>query len=201
MLIFLSLYMDFLGLIFFSSLFHFPVISNCFLLCSCDLLRYDEGSLGLRTYFDEETGECITFVTLEDESLKMAQVASFIGLAVGIAMLICSGVHNFLQPIPAQDMLFGVCSMFLEVCLLGVYLAQNNGVCQIEGCSWGTGTLWLVITQLVFVAPTMGSWFASRPVAGKDHPWNHRSLYSSSNHNETLRRSQQKINLGFELGN
>jgi hypothetical protein len=155
------------------------------LLASCDLLRYDEGSLGLRTYNDEEIGECILFATLEDEALKTAQSASYIALAVGIAILSSAAVHTFLQPIPAHDILFGMCSMFLEVCLLVVYTARSNGVCEIEGCFWGTGTVWLVITQLAFVAPSVGSFFASKRVTDNGQPWNHRSLYSSNN-NESL---------------
>jgi hypothetical protein len=183
------------------SSFIFPVLSNCILLGSCDLLRYEEGSLGLRSYTDEETGECIAFVTLEDEALKTAQFASYIALVVGIVILFGGGtVYTFLQPIPALDMLFGICSMFLEVCLLGVYTAQNNGVCKIEGCSWGTGTIWLVITQLAFIAPSLRSCLASKRFADSDHTGNRRSLYSSIN-NASLRRSHQRMNLGLELDN
>jgi hypothetical protein len=173
----------------------FIVLSNCVLLSSCDLLRYGEGSLGLRSYADEETGECTAFTTLEDQSLKIAQSASYLALAAGVVFLALSTVHSFLKRIPAIDILLGVCAMFLELCLLEVYTAQDNGICEIEGCSWGTAAIWLATAQLAFIAASVGSFQSSKNDI-KKHPWNSRLFHNS--YDETLCRSQKRINLGLE---
>ncbi|KAG7348404.1 hypothetical protein IV203_017109 [Nitzschia inconspicua] len=146
------------------------VLSNCILLSSCDLLRYEEGSVGLRSYANEETGECTIFFKIEDASLKTAQSASFIALVVGIGFLAMTSIHNFVKPIPAKDVVLCACMMFLELCLLEVYTAQNNGICEVERCSWGTATIWLASTQLAFAAASLWSWYSSKVIAtNKNH--------------------------------
>lgn len=169
------------------------VLSNVILLSSCDLLRYEGGSLGLRTYAHEETGECTLFVTLEDQALKAAQSASYVALAAGMVFLAIAAFHTFIQSIPGKDPLLSTCVMLLELCLLDVYSAQNNGICEVEGCIWGNAIVWLAIAQLAFVAASVGSWYSNKSYDGKDYHWSLRSFCNSQN--ETLRRSQRSIDL------
>lgn len=137
----------------------------------------------------------MTFVPLEDTSLKTAQSASYIALAVGIAILTLVSVHTIFEKIPGNNIMVSVFTMLLELCLLEVYTAQNNGVCKVEGCSWGTAVVWLVTSQLAFAAASLGSWNTSKIAAssGDMCKWSSRSIYK--NNTETLRCSNRKIDI------
>jgi hypothetical protein len=166
-------------------------------ISSCDLLRYDEGSLGLMHYVDEQTGACTAFVTLEDQSLKSAQSASLAAFALGALFFAISAAHEFYMPFPLKNTVLSILATIIELCLMTVYTAQSNSICEMQGCKWGSATAYLVVAQLAFVVAMVGSIYTSQD---KVVPFATRTSYNSSG-NDKARRSLQQLDVGLDVGN
>lgn len=174
------------------------VLANSIVMSSCDLLRYDEGSLGLMRYADEETGACTAFVTLEDQSLKTAQSASLGAFALGVVYFALSSAYEFYIRFPLKNAVLTACAMIIEMCLMAVYSAKNNGICEMQGCTWGAATIYLAVAQIAFIAASIGSIYTSQ---NKDVPFSPRSSFSGSGKNDTISLSQRRLNVSLDLGN
>jgi hypothetical protein len=138
-------------------------------LSSSDLLRYDGGALGLMKYKDGSTGESTIFFGLEDPALEAARNAAVSAFVVGILYLFVLAMHNCVSRIPGGDILLSILGAVIQLCLLAVYVAKDNGICEVEGCSWGRGATWLIMSQIIMISASIGSictsdnsWIASK---------------------------------------
>jgi hypothetical protein len=167
-------------------------ITNLMVMHSCDLLRYDEGSFGLINYVDERTGECTKFDNIEDQSLKTARTASIAALALGSLFICLASIHAFLYQFPWKDIMLSMTVMCVQLCLVVVYTARDNGLCEVEGCSWGSAIIWLVFSQIAYLGALVGSFYI-----GDFHLVKQPTLSSLSNNKRmSLRRSLQLMERG-----
>ncbi|KAL3919765.1 MAG: hypothetical protein SGILL_003590 [Bacillariaceae sp.] len=175
------------------------VVTSSVVLTSCDLLRYDEGSLGLKNYADEQTGDCTAFVELEDQALRTAQSASFGAFALGVVFLAISAAHELWVPIPFKNAILSACAMMIELSLMIVYTAKENGICEMQSCTWGSAVTYLTVTQIAFAAASIGSAYTGEELATKGAPFGMRAYFGSSK-GDSIRRSQRRLELGLDLG-
>jgi len=173
------------------------VMTNMIVMTSCDLLQYDEGSLGVMNYIDEKTGECSPFLALEDQSLKAAGTASLTAFAVGISLLALIVINNFFWPVPYNTTLISLCGVGVQLCLLMVYTAMNNSICELEGCSWGSATVWLIITQLVYLTASVGSLYTDETVTLKQYSGFRRTQKKCQNPFRRRRGRRTELELGL----
>ena len=171
------------------------VFANSIAVSSCDLLRYDEGSLGLMHYVDEQTGVCTAFVALEDESLKTAQSASLGAFALGVVFFAISTAQEFQISIPFQNALLTACAAVIELCLMTVYTAQNNSICEMQGCTWGSATVYLAVAQIAFIAAAAGSIYTRQD----NSAFVSRRSFERSHKTEGVRRPLQRHDVSLEL--
>jgi len=141
------------------------VIMNLMTISSSDLFRYDGGALGLTKYKDESTGERITFLTLEDPALEAGRNAAVYAFIVGLLYISMSTIHHFVARIPYCDILLSILGAVIQLCFLVVYVAKDNGICEVEGCSWGSGATWLFMSEILMLSASVGSLYAS------EHLW------------------------------
>jgi hypothetical protein len=138
---------------------------NLMTISSSDLFRYDGGTLGLTKYKDESTGDRIAFLTLEDPALEAGRNAAVYAFIVGLIYLPVLTIHHFVARIPYCDVLLSILGAVIQMCLLVVYVAKDNGICEVEGCSWGSGATWLLISEILMLSASIGSLYAS------EHLW------------------------------
>ena len=131
-------------------------------LSSSDLLRYDGGSLGLTKYKDESTGESIQFFGLDDPALQVGKQAGVFAFVMGLIFLCLLAVNNFVVQIPFSEVIVTVLGAVIQLCLLAVYVSKDNGICEVEGCSWGNGATWLLMSQIMMLSASIGSLYTSR---------------------------------------
>ena len=139
---------------------------NLFTLSSCDLLRYDGGSLGLTKYEDGSmggAGEITSFLGLiEDPALEAGRKAATAAFVLGLIFLPMLTIHNFgAFSIPYNDILLSLIGAGIQLCLLVVYTAKDNGICEVEDCSWGSGATWLLMSEMMLLAASAGSLYTS----------------------------------------
>ncbi len=131
-------------------------------LSSSDLLRYDGGSLGLTKYKDEGTGENVKFFGVDDPALQVGKEAGVFAFVVGLVFLCLLAVNDFIVQIPFSEVIVTVLGSVIQLCLLAIYVAKDNGICEIEGCSWGSGATWLLMSQIMTMSASIGSLYTSR---------------------------------------
>ena len=160
---------------------------NFFTLSTCDLLRYEGSSLGLTKYKDEG-GDCTTFVDLEDHALGVATNAAKTALVLGLLFLPVIIIHNFIHKIPYNDIVLSMIGGVIQFCLLMVYTAKNNAICEVESCSWGHGGTWLVLSELMFLSASIGAIYTSN-----DTIW-------TKNQEHSIRRRHRELITEPEVG-
>jgi hypothetical protein len=136
-------------------------LANLAVISSCDLLRYEGGSIGIFRYADEMTGECTNFVSLDDQPLMAARSASMAAFILGSCFTTLSLIHNFVWKVPEKDILSSLLGTAIQLCLIVVYGAKENGVCEVEGCYWGRGAIWHVLSQILYLASFGGTLYTS----------------------------------------
>jgi hypothetical protein len=134
---------------------------NLLTISSVDLLRYDGGALGLSKYTGGSTGESTAFLTWEDPALEAGRKAAVSALIIGLLYLPMLTIHHFVARIPYCDILLSILGAAIQVCLLVVYVAKDNGICEVEGCSWGSGATWLLMSEILMLSATIGSLYTS----------------------------------------
>ena len=134
---------------------------NLLTISSIDLLRYDGGALGLTKYTNGNTGESAQFFESEDPSLEAGRKAGVFAFVMGLLFLCMLTIHNFFAPIPSSDILLTVLGAVIQLCLLVIYIAKDNGICEIEGCTWGNGATWLSMSQILMLSASTGSIYTS----------------------------------------
>jgi hypothetical protein len=147
-------------------------------------------------YADEKTGECTSFVTVDDRSLIAARNASVIAFVLGLGFLSLAATHNFLYKIPGKDIILTLAGLGVQFYLFLVYTAKNNGICEIEGCTWGRAATWLFLSQLVYLAASLGSLLTSETV------WTQEFVnFSMSQNTKTvpIRRRNQRVNVELDF--
>ena len=130
-------------------------------ISSCDLLRYDDGSVGLLKYADETTGECTSFVSLDDPALMVARSASMAAFILGSCFLPIVVIHNFVRQIPGKNAISIMFGTAIQLCLIVIYGAKENGICEVEGCEWGRGATWHFLSQVLHLVAFGGSLYDS----------------------------------------
>jgi len=174
-------------------------ITNMAVMSSCDLLRYGAGSLGVMNYIDERTGECTPFLDLEDKSLKAARTASVVAFAMGLSLLGLAVVNKFFGAIQHNNLLISVGGVVVQLCLLMVYTAMSNGVCEVEGCSWGSAAAWLIISQLAYLTASVGMLYTDETITEEQSaPF---MLRSQKLENPFHQRQGRRIELDLGLAN
>ena len=159
---------------YFEQLFR-SVITNAVVISSCDLLRYDdESTLGFLKYTDEETGRCTSFEILEDETLKFARTAAIAALCLGCTFLSLIAVNSVDVKVPGTYMFHTLVGTCLQFSLLMVYAAKNNGICEVEGCTWGSAATWLAISQLLYLFAIIGAIYTGVSLWSKQKTFSHR---------------------------
>lgn len=159
---------------------------------SCDLLRYDEGSLGLMNYLDETSGQCTRFSAIEDQSLRAARTAAITAFGFGLAFICLASIHAFLYKFHCKDTMLTMIGMCIQLFLVMVYVAKDNELCEVEGCSWGSATIWLVFSQITYLGALIGSFYI-----GDFHLPKQPTLSSlSQNKRSSTRRSLQRMERG-----
>jgi hypothetical protein len=167
-------------------------ITNLMVMHSCDLLRYDEGSLGLMSYVDEISGQCTRFAAIEDQSLRAARTAAIAAFGFGLAFMCLASIHAFLYEFSSKDIMLTMIGMCIQLCLVVVYVAKDNSLCDIEGCSWGSAMIWLVFSQITYLGALVGSFYI-----GDFHLPKQPTLSSlSQNKRKSMRRSLQMMERG-----
>jgi len=141
------------------------VMTNILTLSSSDLLRYDGGALGLTNYKDGSTGESTTFLGLEDPALEAGRNAAVYAFVIGLVYLCMLTIHNFVSRIPYSDIILSIIGSVIQLCLLVVYVAKDNAICDVEGCSWGSGATWLLMSEIMMLSASIGSIYTT------ENPW------------------------------
>ena len=131
-------------------------------LSSVDLLRYDGGSLGLTKYKNESTGKRTEFFGLEDPALEAGRKAGVFAFVVGLVFLGVLTMNNFVARIPYSDFFVTIFGAAVQLCLLAIYVAKDNGICEMEGCSWGRGATWLLMAQIMMLSASIGALYTGR---------------------------------------
>ena len=112
-------------------------------------------------YTDANTGQTNDFLGLEDPALEAARIAGVSAFIIGLVYLCMLSIHYFVTRIQYSDILLGILGAVIQLCLLVVYIAKDNGICEIEGCSWGSGATWLLISEIMMLSASIGSIYTS----------------------------------------
>ena len=155
-----------------------------FTLSSSDLIRYDGGSLGLANY-KVGTGESTEFLGLEDPALEAGRNAASFAAIVGLLYLLILAFHSFVGT-PYSDFLIIILGTVIQLSLLVVYVAKENGICELIECSWGSGVIWLYMSEIIIFSSSIGALLTS------ENPWvrKKRKLFSGP-----ANSSRQQLNL------
>lgn len=137
------------------------VLMNLLTLSSSDLLRYNGGSIGLTKYKDGSTGQSIAFSDMDDQALEVARNAGVYAFISAFLFLCLLTVHKFVARVPCSDILLTLLGAVIQLCLLSVYIAKDNSICELELCSWGTGATWLLLSQILMLSASIGSLYTS----------------------------------------
>jgi len=141
------------------------IVTNSFLLLSCDLWKvqsyFFEGSLGLFSWqVPGQNEECTAIASsseedkdfYESEILLCARWAAVAGLSIGGIMTILIIFKQCLIPLPRTRLLLDICTISVQICLGLVYATYFSKVCTNFECTYGQGTLLLILTQFFWAA-------------------------------------------------
>lgn len=172
------------------------MVTNIVVLRSCDLLRFGVSSLGLMSYADERRGSCATYTSLDDPALQLSQTVSSTALALGSAFLAVTCIHAMVHPVPGKDIVLSLLGASVQLAMLMVYSAKNNGICDVEGCDWGYGAVWNMVSQILYLAASAGSLYVSDKA-----PWNkQQQLRRRSSQTQVLHQRLPSAQLEFAYG-
>jgi hypothetical protein len=134
------------------------VISNLFVISSCELLKYEGGSLGLFKYSVDDIDGCIDFTDdVEDEAVKTARLCAVAALGLGSFMLLTSVIHNFFVQVPFNDILVSLLGAATQLFLTLIYTLQKNDLCETFGCSWGNAMSWTGLAHVMYLSGLVGA--------------------------------------------
>mmetsp|Transcript_14654 Transcript_14654/g.34061 ORF Transcript_14654/g.34061 Transcript_14654/m.34061 type:complete len:182 (-) Transcript_14654:99-644(-) len=143
------------------------VLMSFFTLSSSDLIRYDRGSFGLTKYRDERTGGSIAFLESEDPGLEAGRKAALFAAKLGLFYLLVLS-YNIFEGNAFSNFLLIVLGTVIQLSLAVVYIAKENGICELVECSWGSGVIWLYMSEIIMFVSSIGALFTSEdPWVGK----------------------------------
>jgi hypothetical protein len=132
------------------------VVTNSLLLTACDLVDVKSflftGSLGLfRWQLPGQQNECVDIVSsdreMEDQALKCARWASVAAFGMGVVLLICATLQQYIVPVPGSRFWMDASAVGIQICLGLVYVVWFSKVCTDFTCTYGDATTYLITTQ------------------------------------------------------
>ena len=157
-------------------------------MSSSDLIRYGGGSLGLMNFENESTEGRTAFIEVDDPALELGRKAGVYAFLLDIIFLSMLAIHNYVSRFPYDDVLLTIFGAGIQMCLLVVYSAKDNGVCEVEGCSWGSGATWLFLTEIMMLSASIGTFYTSE----KSGTMNQTKIYE-----RTIRMNPHRRELDF----
>jgi hypothetical protein len=144
--------------------FLYVVITNILLITTCELLDVSngriQGSVGLFSWKDPssgEDGECLEISAVEDRliedaALKCARVCSIMAIIFGGILLVFGFFKQCIIPLPCTQKLMDLSATFVQIFLGLVYVIWWTDLCDEFYCSYGNGSINLILTQLFWLA-------------------------------------------------
>jgi hypothetical protein len=111
------------------------------------------GSLDLfRWQLPGQQNECVNIVSsddreMEDHALKCARWASVAAFGMGVVLLTCAMLQQYIVPVPGSRFWMDASAVGIQICLGLVYVVWFSKVCTDFTCTYGDASTYLITTQ------------------------------------------------------
>ena len=88
---------------------------------------------------------------LNDWRINMARACCMMALIFGIILAVYGFFHQCLCPLPCSQKILDLSGLGVQIGLLLTWPMIRSDVCdEFGGCSWGSGSTWLVFAQIFY---------------------------------------------------
>jgi len=139
------------------------IVSNAYLVGTCDMLRLGGGLLGQigpwrADIYDRNTG-CVSWnkSDVDDTLIKMGRATSMMALCFGFIFLIVGFIKQCCCKLPCAQMLLNISGTCVTLSLALVWPMIRSDVCDQYGCTWGGGATALTLSMIFYFAASVFS--------------------------------------------
>ena len=144
------------------------IISNCYVVASCDMLRLvrNDGEIGpWRADIRGVTNGCESWSKsdTEDSLIKMGRATSMMALCFGFIYVVVFLWKQCCCKLPFASCLLNTCGTCATLSLALVWPMIRSDTCKRYGCNWGGGATALVFTMIFYFAASIFACFMRPP--------------------------------------